>query len=123
MGLDLTIYMAKRGARRTDNPFMPEPPVDHHWDCVAEWRKFYSLQQAIAPGAGSPEWRTLTREDIERVRQAMLTPEWHWPRLRDSHAAPDPDQVENFRAMLGRTLNIIEGHMQEGRVFLIEVLY
>ena len=78
MGLDLTIYHARRPepgalvALPVDNPHMPEPPEGMRWYEVFYWRKAYALAEALFPGAGSPDWTPLT---LARVRVALATPE------------------------------------------------
>lgn len=107
MGLDLTIYMAKRGTNADSNPFMPDPPHEHYWGQIYTWRNSYELAHALAPGAGSPEWRTLTQEDADR---AIL-------------AVQGATHQTGETLLTLRVLRLVREYIQEGRVFLIEVLY
>lgn len=66
MGLDLTIYRATRKHDPFYNPFAPEPPEGHHWSQIVDWRDNHKLAEALFPGAGSPDWKILTVEDMER---------------------------------------------------------
>lgn len=71
MGLDLTIYEARApGAPEVepeDNPFMPDPPEGARWYQVFHWRNAHALAEALFPGAGSPDWKVLTGQDVSRA--------------------------------------------------------
>jgi hypothetical protein len=123
MGLELTIYMAKRESNAGGvDPFMPDPPEGTRWVEVAGWRKFGSLTQALFPGHGSPDWKVMTAEDLDRVRGTMTDPAWVWPRFHDLHEITSQDMQDRFKAMLTHTLNVMRVHLLEGRTLLIEVV-
>lgn len=120
MGLDFTIYMAKNNPPdEPPNPYMDPPPAGMHWHQVAYWRKHYSLATAMFPEAGSPDWRQVTVEDIDRTLTAMETgAEWFEP----GDAFRLVEERMRARNITAAALRIARGHITEGRTLLMEVL-
>lgn len=111
MGLDLTIYEARTPepgaliAMPEDNPFMPDPPEGARWYQVFHWRNAHALAEALFPGAGSPDWKVLTGQDVLR---ALALPNESFPVGTKQHSD----------WMMTRVWSGIGA----GRTFLVEVI-